>query len=126
MYKFSIALIAIILITSCMEQGENAKKAGEMLTRKQLLGKELFFDKNLSTPPGQACADCHAEESGFANPDKSIPVSRGVHPDRFGNRNDLVAAYASFSPDFHYDSTEGIYVGGSFWDGRAKNIVEQA
>ncbi|MCP4728009.1 MAG: c-type cytochrome, partial [bacterium] len=47
-------------------------------------------------------------------------------PDRFGNRNDLVAAYASFSPDFHYDSTEGIYVGGSFWDGRAKNIVEQA
>jgi len=91
-----------------------------------MLGKKLFFDKNLSTPSGQACADCHWPESGFGNPDSSLPVSRGVHPDRFGNRNDLPAAYAAFSPKFHYDAQEGHYVGGQFWDGRAVDLVEQA
>jgi len=86
----------------------------------------LFFDENLSTPPGQACAGCHSPETGFANPDQTLPVSRGVHEDRFGNRNDLIAAYAGFSPEFHYDSEEGLYVGGQFWDGRAADLAEQA
>ena len=96
------------------------------LTPMQQLGKKLFFDTTLSTPPGQACADCHAPEAGFANPDANLPVSRGVHPDRFGNRNDLPAAYAGYSPDFHYDPNEALYVGGMFWDGRAADLVEQA
>ncbi|MFC1650490.1 cytochrome-c peroxidase, partial [Candidatus Latescibacterota bacterium] len=95
-------------------------------TQKQELGKKLFFDKNLSTPLGQSCADCHSPETGFSNPDQTLPVSRGVHSDRFGNRNDLIAAYVGYIPDFHYDSEEGMYVGGSFWDGRAADIVEQA
>ncbi len=86
----------------------------------------LFFDKNLSTPIGQACADCHSPETGFANPNTDYPVSQGIHNDRFGNRNDLPAAYAAFSPKFHYDADEGIYVGGQFWDGRAADLVEQA
>ena len=96
------------------------------LTQKQSLGKKLFFDENLSTPVGQACATCHASETGFANPNADYPVSQGVHKDRFGNRNDLPAAYAAFSPAFHYDAEEGLYVGGQFWDGRAANLAEQA
>ena len=96
------------------------------LTQKEMLGRKLFFDKNLSTPVGQACADCHAPETGFANPNADYPVSRGVHKDRFGNRNDLPAAYAAYSPPFHYDAEEGLYVGGQFWDGRAANLAEQA
>ncbi len=98
----------------------------QSLTKKQQLGKKLFFDDNLSTPPGQACAECHSPDAGYSNPDSSLPVSRGVNPDRFGFRNDLPAAYASFSPEFHYDSATKSYVGGAFWDGRAKNLVEQA
>jgi cytochrome c peroxidase len=90
------------------------------------LGKLLFFDKNLSTPAGQACVDCHSPESGFADSNISLPVSQGVHKDRYGNRNDLPAAYAGFSPDFHYDEEEGLYVGGQFWDGRASTLKEQA
>ena len=100
-----------------------AKRA---LTQKQSLGKKLFFDENLSTPVGQSCATCHAPESGFANPNADYPVSQGVHKDRFGNRNDLPAAYAAFSPLFHYDAEEGLYVGGQFWDGRVANLAEQA
>lgn len=100
--------------------------AEQALTQKQALGKKLFLDKNLSTPTGQACADCHSPEVGFANPNADYPVSQGVHKDRFGNRNDLPAAYASFSPTFHYDADEGLYVGGQFWDGRAADLAEQA
>jgi cytochrome c peroxidase len=40
-------------------------------------------------------------------------------PQRFGNRKPPSAAYATFSPIFHYDSDEGVFIGGNFWDGRA-------
>lgn len=74
-------------------QDNRAARAIRSLTKKEQLGKELFLDKNLSTPPGQACAHCHAAEAGFGQPDADVPVSQGVHPDRFGNRNDMTAAY---------------------------------
>jgi cytochrome c peroxidase len=86
----------------------------------------LFHDRNLSTPPGQACVDCHSPEAGFGDVNPNLPVSQGVHKDRFGKRNDLTAAYASFSPEFHYDANENGYVGGYFWDGRAATLEEQA
>jgi len=100
--------------------------AEQALTQKQALGKKLFFDETLSTPVGQSCATCHAPETGFANPNVDYPVSQGAHKDRFGNRNDLPAAYAAFSPPFHYDAEEGLYVGGQFWDGRSADLAEQA
>jgi cytochrome c peroxidase len=96
------------------------------LTPMETLGKHLYFDTNLSKPNGQSCASCHAPEAGFADPDTNLPVSAGVLPNRFGNRNSPSAAYAAFSPEFHYDSAEMLYVGGQFWDGRASNLVEQA
>jgi cytochrome c peroxidase len=87
---------------------------------------ELYFDESLSTPPGQSCASCHHPDFGFADPDQEVPVSQGVLPFTFGNRNSPSAAYMAFSPDFHYDETEELYIGGQFWDGRALNLVEQA
>lgn len=115
-----------VAIASSVSQGQPQKTADRTLTKKESLGKKLFFDKNLSTPVGQSCADCHAPETGFANPNPDYPVSQGVHKDRFGNRNDLPAAYAAFSPPFHYDPNEELYVGGQFWDGRAADLAEQA
>jgi cytochrome c peroxidase len=104
----------------------NKQDPGGGLSRKQQLGKKLFFDKGLSAPAGQACADCHSPERGFGDPNPDLPVSRGVYRERFGNRNDLPAAYAAFSPEFHYDREEETYVGGQFWDGRAADLIEQA
>ena len=56
------------------------------------LGEKLFFDVSLSNPPGQACISCHAATAGFADPDRELPVSRGIHPDRFGERNTPTAS----------------------------------
>jgi cytochrome c peroxidase len=113
-------------------QGEPGKSSTDMveddgLAPEERLGKLLYFDTNLSTPPGQSCSSCHTPEAGFTDPDFESPVSQGVLPQsRFGNRNSPTAAYAAFSPDFHYDEEEGLYIGGQFWDGRAANLVEQA
>jgi len=126
--------VSVVIASSVPQEQQRLSEIGpsktsmaeRALTQKQSLGKKLFFDKNLSTPVGQACADCHAPETGFANPNADYPVSQGVHKDRFGNRNDLPAAYAAFSPPFHYDADEGLYIGGQFWDGRAADLAEQA
>ncbi|HOW71131.1 MAG TPA: cytochrome c peroxidase [Phycisphaerae bacterium] len=87
------------------------------------LGKLLFFDKNLSTPPGQSCAACHAPEVGFTGPDSDINLKTAVYPGavhtRFGNRKPPSAAYGGPSPVMYHDESEGLWIGGMFWDGRA-------
>jgi cytochrome c peroxidase len=86
------------------------------------LGKKLFFDENLSTPPGQSCAACHSSEVGWTGPNetmnKSGSVYEGAVKGRFGNRKPPSAAYAGDSPVLDRDE-EGCFVGGMFWDGRA-------
>ncbi len=89
------------------------------------LGKQLFFDTRLSAPAGQSCASCHQPDSGFADPDSLLPVSEGVTRGRFTARNAPSVAYAGFSPAFHFDEEEGLYVGGQFHDGRAATLEEQ-
>ncbi|MEW5757822.1 MAG: cytochrome c peroxidase [Pseudomonadota bacterium] len=91
------------------------------LTKKQLLGKALFFDTNLSTPKGQSCAVCHGPEVGWTGPDEHInahgAVYEGAVRKRFGNRKPPSSAYATPSPVFHLIG--GDFMGGLFWDGRA-------
>ena len=124
-------LFAVFVIISC----ESPEPAGDFtpsaaqqaaLTPKEGLGKLLFFDPMLSTPPGQACSHCHSPGAGFGNPNQQLPVSRGVYPDRYGNRNDLTASYAAYIPPRTFDEAEGVWVGGLFWDGRAASLAEQA
>lgn len=119
-------LFSLLCIENSSVQAGREGQAAPSLSPKQALGKALFFDKNLSTPAGQACVDCHHPDHGFSNPDAGLPVSRGVHPDRFGNRNDLSAAYGGWAPPLHYDKNEEAYIGGNFWDGRVNNLAEQA
>jgi cytochrome c peroxidase len=93
------------------------------LTPLEQLGKLLFFDTNLSTPPGQSCATCHAPEVGFTGPDSEINAHGatypGAVPDRFGNRKPSSAAYASGSPILFHNKVEEVWTGGMFWNGRA-------
>jgi cytochrome c peroxidase len=92
------------------------------LTPMELLGKRLFFDTNLSSPPGQACAACHAPSVGFTGPNSSVNAGGAVYPGaiptRFGNRKPPAAAYA-FGPNLTYDTDDQLWEGGTFWDGRA-------
>jgi cytochrome c peroxidase len=93
------------------------------LTPKQQLGKNLFFDTNLSEPAGQACAACHAAQVGYTGLDQTInahgAVYEGAVAGRFGNRKPPAAAYAGDSPILHYDDAAQSWKGGMFWDGRA-------
>jgi len=97
--------------------------AAQGLSPIEQLGKALFFDPNLSTPPGQSCAACHAPETGFTGPDSIINSGPAVYPGaihvRAGNRNPPTAAYGGDSPVLWFDDLEGLWLGGMFWDGRA-------
>jgi cytochrome c peroxidase len=90
------------------------------------LGKRLFEDAELSEPAGQACASCHDAARAFSDPDQDKPTSEGIHPGLFGKRNTPTAAYAQFSPPFHFEEKDGTYVGGQFLDGRSSMMEDQA
>lgn len=118
-----------LLISSCVMALASILAAPGLargMTPMEDLGRHLYFDENLSTPPGMSCASCHQPDAGFADPDTDIPVSQGIVPTRFGNRNSPSAAYAAFSPVFYYDEDEELYIGGQFWDGRAATLADQA
>jgi cytochrome c peroxidase len=93
------------------------------LNNMEQLGKLIFFDTNLSTPPGMSCATCHAPEVGFTGPDSAINETTAVYPGvihtRFGNRKPPTAAYGGDSPVLYYDEYDEVWIGGMFWDGRA-------
>ena len=94
-----------------------------VLTPSEQLGKSIFFDRNLSINQNQACAACHAPETGFAGPDSAInahgAVYEGSIAGRFGNRKPPTASYATTSPIFFFSERGGLWIGGNFWDGRA-------
>jgi cytochrome c peroxidase len=100
--------------------------AGEGLTDLELLGKNIFFDK-ISVPNNMSCSDCHSPRTGFTGPIGGInihgSVYRGSVPTRFGNRKPPTAAYGGESPVLSYDDSEGHWVGGMFWDGRATGLT---
>jgi cytochrome c peroxidase len=108
---------------------------GASLSPIEELGKALFFDQNLSTPPGQSCAACHAPATGFTGPDSTInagvAVYQGAVRNRFGDRKPPAVAYAD-APVLAWDEEKQVWTGGSFWDGRATGwtladpLVEQA
>lgn len=86
-------------------------------------GEAIFFDRALSIHENQSCASCHDPAFGFTGPNPTISahgsVEEGSIAGRFAIRKPPSAAYASFSPAFHYDATDEVFIGGLFWDGRA-------
>lgn len=84
----------------------------------------------LSSPPGMACATCHAPQAGFANPNSAVNLATGIAPGavpgRFGNRKPPTISYVTFSPKgLTFNPTFGVYSGGQFMDGRAADLVAQ-
>jgi cytochrome c peroxidase len=128
-------LSAAVLVLALTIGAGVGRKVSSSLSPMEELGKMLFFDENLSTPPGQSCAACHGPEAGMTGPDERInktgAVYEGALQGRFGNRKPPTAAYAGASPVLHIDE-DGNFVGGMFWDGRASGekmadpLAEQA
>jgi cytochrome c peroxidase len=115
--------------------------AGELLSPKQQLGSILYRDFNLSLNRNQSCASCHSLSvekvrtigrklaPGFVDPDnvrKGTAVSDGSPDGATGTLNAPSIGYAAFSPLFHWDDEEELFVGGQFWNGRAADLSEQA
>ena len=73
------------------------------------LGQALFFDPRLSATHSISCASCHYPGLGGAD---NSPFSAGFHGER-GGRN----APTVYNAVFNF---------AQFWDGRAKDLVEQA
>jgi len=92
------------------------------------LGREIFFDTTLSTPPGQSCASCHSPSWAFATPRTRMKagIAPGANPARFGMRNPPSLMYASFSPAPHVDPARGTLVGGLMHDQAADSLEDQA
>ncbi len=90
----SLFLFALFML-ACQQQPRPTDAGtpldlSELLLDKDLqsLGRNIFFDSNLSTPPGQACAACHSPEVGWTGPDEelnkrgSVYTGGGAHPVR--------------------------------------------
>ena len=95
---------------------------------REKLGEALFHDTNLSFNRKQACATCHMPSRAFSDRNdvhNGNAVSLGDDGKSFGDRNAPSATYAALNPPFGKD-TDGAYIGGQFWDGRAKTLEEQA
>jgi cytochrome c peroxidase len=132
-HTWSMLIVLFLLGTAAM---------GAALKSEQRLGRELYRDQDLSVNRNQSCASCHSLKrvrsadsgrrhpaSGFVDPDNvrnASPVSQGSLPGRSGALNAPSVGYAAFSPFFHWDAEQGLYVGGQFWNGRARTLAEQA
>ena len=136
MIRFSWAIMLCSLtLVSCFKQSEiiAPKPDSEQafinnnlgLSSVELLGKNIFFDKSLSSPEGQSCGSCHSPARAFSDPLGRI-ISPGAVRGLFGTRNSPMVSYNAFSPQRYYDNTDQTYVGGFFWDGRANTLEEQA
>src|SRR5450759_2448674 len=122
----------LLAVSACGGSGSDARELLPALDRpasftdKQWLGKQLFFDTNLSEPAGLACAGCHASQVGWTGPDPMISlrgaVYEGAVTGRFGNSKPPSSAYGGDSPVLHLDATNG-WTGGMFWDGRATGLT---
>lgn len=119
MKKLSFILAKMLLISTL---------SADDLTKEEL-GKNLFFDVNLSKNRTQSCATCHNPQVGFID-DRDNGVGKiaslGDDLKSIGTRQAPTISYAKFSPKFHYDKKKDLYIGGQFWDGRASTLEEQA
>ena len=127
----AIALCVLLLIglSACgtsHDSSGNGLKRPAGFTDKQWLGKQLFFDTNLSAPAGQPCVTCHAAQVGWTGPDAVTNLGgaayEGAVKGRFGNRKPPSSAYGGDSPILHLDASNG-WTGGMTWDGHAPGLT---
>lgn len=123
--KLVIFVLWLLFASGCRQEAESLSEL-EVQEYKVLLGAKIFNDINLSSPAGQSCASCHDSNAGFADPDSDFPTSEGAISGRFGSRNTPAIGYSVFTPPFHFDQAEGLFIGGQFLDGRASDLKSQA
>lgn len=79
-----------------------------LLVERVELGKQLFFDRQLSINNQQSCADCHAPDKAFSDGRRTARGAEG----EYGPRNSMPLINLAWKSSF-------------FWDGRAASIRAQ-
>jgi cytochrome c peroxidase len=99
----------------------------------ETLGKLEIFDPNLSVNNNVACSYCHDPMAGYGNGSSvlsvftggsnpgSVPITvTGAYPNnRIAKRNPQSYVYSPYFPPLQYNTTQGDFYGGNFWDARA-------
>ncbi len=89
---------------------------------KAVLGRVLFYDKNLSKDGKISCGSCHKQAIGFSD---DLAQSKGISGQVTDRNSIALASVANFSA---YYGTDLNGPGGIrfFWDNRAETIAEQS
>lgn len=138
--KIICFLFTTLIFTSCKQESNTTAEdqpfyyssdqefinKNEGLSDSALIGKLIFFDKNLSEPIGVSCATCHSPMTAFSDP-RHTAFSEGSNH-QFGNRNANAISYMTFAPNRRSEIVRGVWetVGGFFWDGKAEFLNQQA
>src|SRR5450759_3222802 len=80
-WALALFVLIFIVVSSCNKSSESPSDALRPAnsTNNTWLGKQLFFDTNLSEPTGLACAGCHASQVGWTGPDATIDLDGAVY-----------------------------------------------
>jgi len=78
----------------------------------------------------QACASCHMPYAGFGGPIPSVNLTTIAYPGsfhfRFGKRTPQRYTYSPDFPVLNYNTTQGAFFGGNFWDARSTGFKLQS
>jgi cytochrome c peroxidase len=96
----------------------------------RILGGLLNFDETISPFNNTACASCHMPYAAFSGPIQSVNLTMIAYPGsyryRAAKRTAQRYTYSHTFPVLNYDTTQGLFFGGNFWDGRATGMKLQS
>jgi cytochrome c peroxidase len=96
----------------------------------RILGGLLNYDENISPFKNTACASCHMPYAAFSGPIPSVNLTMVAYPgsyrDRAAKRTAQRYPYSHSFPVLNYNTTQELFFGGNFWDGRATGMKLQA
>jgi cytochrome c peroxidase len=107
--------------------GQPPTLQGTGMRANQLLGKLMNFDLNMSPFKNRACGFCHMPYAGFSGPIPSVNLTMVAYPGsyqyRAGKRTAQRYTYAPNFPVLNYNTAQGAFIGGNFWDSRATGYL---
>jgi cytochrome c peroxidase len=95
----------------------------------RILGGLLNFDQTMSPFNNVACAFCHLPYTAFSGPIQSVNLTMVAYPGsyhyRAAKRTAQRYTYSHTFPVLNYNTTQELFFGGNFWDGRATGMKLQ-
>jgi cytochrome c peroxidase len=96
----------------------------------RILGGLLNFDQTISPFNNTACAFCQMPYAAFSGPIQSVNLTMIAYPGsyhyRAAKRTAQRYTYSHTFPVLNYNTTQELFFGGNFWDGRATGMKLQA